>query len=57
MAASCVFASLTAVRLPLRGGRVFVFGNDESYDVMLGLMISRITVGQETVPALKSTPE
>ena len=33
------------------GGRVFVFGEDEKYDVISSLLITRITVDRETDPS------
>ena len=35
------------VAVPPSGGRVFVFRDDEQYDVLSGLLISRITVDRE----------
>ena len=32
------------VAIPLTGGRVFVFGDDESYEVLSPLLISRLSV-------------
>ncbi len=34
------------VAVPPAGGRVFVFGNDDRYDVLSPLLISRVTVDQ-----------
>ena len=39
------------IAVPPSGGRVFVFGDDERYDVISGLMITRITVDRETAPS------
>ena len=33
------------------GGRVVVFGDDDSYDVLSGLLISRVTVDKESASA------
>ena len=37
--------------VPPAGGRVFVFGDDESYDVLSSLLISRITVDRASAPS------
>jgi hypothetical protein len=39
------------IAVPPSGGRIFVFGDDERYDVVSGLMITRITVDRETAPS------
>lgn len=39
------------IALPPAGGRVFVFGDDERYDVISALMITRITVDREAAPS------
>jgi hypothetical protein len=36
------------VAVPPAGGRVFIFGDDERYDVISALMITRITVDRES---------
>ena len=36
------------IAVPPGGGRVFVFGDDERYDVLSALLISRITVDRES---------
>ena len=36
------------IAVPPTGGRMFVFGDDDRYDVISGLMITRITVDRET---------
>jgi hypothetical protein len=36
------------IAVPPAGGRVFVFGDDERYDVLSGLLISRITVDRDS---------
>jgi hypothetical protein len=36
------------IAVPPAGGRVFVFGDDERYDVLSALLISRITVDRES---------
>ncbi|MHB8524315.1 MAG: hypothetical protein ACYDH9_26645 [Limisphaerales bacterium] len=33
------------------GGRIFVFADDERYDVLSALLISRITVDRESTPS------
>jgi len=35
------------IAVPPAGGRVFVFGDDERYDVISGLLITGITVDRE----------
>ena len=35
------------IAVPPVGGRIFVFGEDERYDVVSALLISRITVDRE----------
>jgi hypothetical protein len=42
------------IAVPPAGSRIFVFGDDERYDVLSGLLISRVTVERES-PA--SNPE
>ena len=39
------------VAVPPAGGRIFVFGDDERYDVISAFMITRITVDRETTPS------
>lgn len=34
------------IAVPPTGGRIFVFGDDESYTVVSALLISRLTVGK-----------
>jgi hypothetical protein len=36
------------IAVPPAGGRMFVFGDDERYEVISGFMITRITVDRET---------
>ena len=36
------------IAVPPAGGRVFVFGDDQRYDVLSALLISRITVDRES---------
>lgn len=36
------------IAVPPAGGRIFVFGDDERYDVLSALLISRITVDRES---------
>lgn len=42
------------IAVPPAGGRIFVFGDDERYDVISGLMITRITVDREAAPSNQS---
>jgi hypothetical protein len=35
------------IAVPPAGGRIFVFGEDERYDVVTALMITRVTVDRE----------
>jgi hypothetical protein len=39
------------IAVPPAGGRVFVFGDDEGYDVLSALMITRITLERESATA------
>lgn len=39
------------IAIPPAGGRIFVFGDDERYDVLSALMICRITVDRESTPS------
>jgi hypothetical protein len=39
------------VAVPPAGGRVFVFGDDDRYDVLSPLLISRITVDRQPAPS------
>ena len=41
------------IAVPPAGGRVFVFGDDERYDVLSGLLISRITVDRDSATSSK----
>ena len=36
------------IAVPPAGGRIFVFADDDRYDVLSALLISRITVGTES---------
>jgi hypothetical protein len=36
------------IAVPPAGGRIFVFGDDERYDVISALMVTRISVDRET---------
>ena len=36
------------IAVPPAGGRVFVFGDDERYDLLSVLLISRIAMGRES---------
>ena len=45
--------SVDHIAIPPGGGRIFVFGDDERYDVISSLLISRVTVARDstgTVP-------
>jgi hypothetical protein len=42
------------IAVPPAGGRIFVFGDDERYDVISGLMITRITVDREAASSNQS---
>ena len=35
------------IAVPPAGGRIFVFGDDDQYDVLSPLLISRVTVDRE----------
>ena len=39
------------VAVPPTGRRIFVFGDDEGYDVVSAMLISRITVDRESAPS------
>jgi hypothetical protein len=39
--------SVDHIAVPPAGGRIFVFGDDERYDVISSLLISRVTVDRE----------
>ena len=41
------------IAVPPAGGRVFVFGDDDQYDVLSPLLISRVTVDRESEEAKK----
>ena len=41
------------IAVPPAGGRIFVFGDDERYDVLSGLLISRITVDRDSATSSK----
>lgn len=41
------------IAVPPVGGRIFVFGDDERYDVLSGLLISRITVDRDSAISSK----
>ena len=36
------------IAVPPTGGRIFVFGDDDRYDVLSSLLISRVTVDRES---------
>jgi hypothetical protein len=40
--------SMDHIAVPPAGGRIFVFGDDERYDVLSSLLISRVTVDRES---------
>ena len=42
------------IAVPPAGGRIFVFGEDERYDVISALMVTRITVDREPAASGKS---
>ncbi len=42
------------IAIPPAGGRIFVFGDDERYDVISGLLITRLTVDRESAPSNQS---
>ena len=44
-------ATLDHIAIPPAGGRIFVFGDDERYDVISALMVTRITVDREATSA------
>ena len=44
-------ATVDHIAVPPTGGRIFVFGDDERYDVISALMITRITVDREAAPS------
>jgi hypothetical protein len=37
------------IAVPPAGGRIFVFGDDDRYDVISALMVTRLTVNGESV--------
>lgn len=39
------------IAVPPTGNRIFVFGDDERYDVISAMMVTRITVDRESVPS------
>jgi hypothetical protein len=41
------------IAVPPAGGRIFVFGDDDQYDVLSPLLISRVTVDREAEEAKK----
>jgi hypothetical protein len=43
--------SVDHIAVPPAGGRIFVFGDDERYDVLSSLLISRVTVDREPASA------
>lgn len=43
--------TLDHIAVPPTGSRVFVFGEDERYDVISAIMITRITVDREHTPS------
>lgn len=47
-------ASVDHIAVPPTAGRVFVFGDDERYDVISALMITRVTVDGEHIGSPKA---
>ena len=45
--------SVDHIAVPPAGGRFFVFGDDERYDVISALLVSRLTVDRESTPVLQ----
>jgi len=43
--------SVDHIAVPPAGGRIFVFGDDERYDVLSSLLISRVTVDRQPTPS------
>jgi len=43
-------STIDHIAVPPAGGRIFVFGDDDRYDVISALMIARITVDREETP-------
>lgn len=43
------------IAVPPAGGRIFVFGDDERYDVISALMVTGITVNGESVSTNPAT--
>ena len=39
------------IAIPPAGGRIFVFGDDERYDVISALMVTRVTVDRDSTPS------
>lgn len=39
------------IAVPPAGNRIFVFGDDERYDVISAMMVTRITVDRESAPS------
>jgi hypothetical protein len=46
--------SVDHVAVPPTGGRIFVFGEDERYDVISALMVTRVTVDREPAESTES---
>ncbi len=44
-------ATVDHIAVPPAGGRIFVFGDSDEYDVISALMITRITVDRESAPS------
>jgi hypothetical protein len=42
------------IAVPPAGGRIFVFGEDERYDVVSALMITRLTVDRQAATSSQS---
>ena len=45
--------SVDHIAVPPAGGRIFVFGDDDRYDVISSLLVSRLTVDREAAAAQK----
>jgi hypothetical protein len=44
-------ATVDHIAVPPAGGRVFVFGDDEGYDIVPALLITRVTVDRDASPS------
>jgi hypothetical protein len=43
--------TLDHIAVPPAGGRIFVFGEDERYDVISAFVVTRVTVDREQAPS------